>query len=445
MNQKQKLQAERAKQLAAMKTLNETAADGIFNAEQQASYDAAKARVADLDSAIARAAELMELERSAATMEATTDEARPEGQRSNIQVLAPEKFKKLGQQMIAVRNYALSNGRNFDNRLAPLAAPQGASEGVGADGGFLIQQDFGELLLNQAYDTGAILSRCRQIPISSNSIKIPIIDEASRAIGSQYGGVIAYWESEAGTPTASKPKFGRLELSAKKLMGVMYATDELLADAAALGTIAEQAFADVITFKLEDSIINGDGAGKPLGILNASALEVVTKETSQPANTVLQMNVSKMWAKMPPRLRAEAVWLAHSDVEPQLDSMVVPVKNVAGSDNVGGSVVGSAVYAPGGTFMNPGAPRLKGAPVLFTEYNPALSTQGDLLLVNLKQYLTVQKGALEMAQSMHVAFLTAEECFRWVLRTDGQPAWKQSVTPAKGSNKISPFIALGAR
>ena len=51
------------------------------------------------------------------------------------------------------------------------------------------------------------------------------------------------------------------------MTGLAAVTDELLADAGALENILSQAFAEEIGFKLDDAIINGDGAGKPLGVL----------------------------------------------------------------------------------------------------------------------------------------------------------------------------------
>lgn len=409
--------------------------------EQEASWAATKLEVETINKQISREEALVEEERSMLVAASAASPAQPDNPApARIEVLgATSKFKTLGEQLLAVRDFAMGN--RTDNRLA--ANPQGMSEAVGADGGFLVQQDFAELMLNQAYETGDILSRVMDIPISnpSNGLKIPIIDESSRAIGSQFGGIQIYWENEAGSASATKPKIGRLELSLKKLQGFCYMTDELLADSSALGAVVQQAFAQALQFMIEDSFINGDGAGKPLGILKAGALVSVAKETSQAASTILPANISKMWARLPNGLRRDAIWLAHPDVEPQLDAMVLVGRNAANTDNIGIAVPNAAVYRTDAD----GNPLLKGRRVFFTEYNPALSTQGDIVLANMKQYISIRKGTIETAQSMHVAFLTGEQVFRITARIDGQPGWKQSVTPARGSNKISPFITLDAR
>ncbi len=50
-----------------------------------------------------------------------------------------------------------------------------------------------------------------------------------------------------------------------------------------------------------------------------------------------------------------------------------------------------------------------------------------------------------MDTSIHVAFLTGEQAFRWQLRHDGQPFWKKPLTPKNGSSTLSPFVALATR
>ena len=49
-----------------------------------------------------------------------------------------------------------------------------------------------------AHDMGEILSRVNKIPISANAngIKIPGVDETSRATGSRWGGVSSNWVGE---------------------------------------------------------------------------------------------------------------------------------------------------------------------------------------------------------------------------------------------------------
>ena len=74
-----------------------------------------------------------------------------------------------------------------------------------------------------------------------------------------------------------------------------------------------------------------------------------------------------------------------------------------------------------------------------------LGTVGDIALVDYSQYALANKGGVQAAQSIHVAFLTDEVAFRWIYRVDGSPLWNAPLTPYKGSSTLSPFVVLATR
>ncbi len=348
-----------------------------------------------------------------------------------------------GEFLLAVRTADMTNGRHVDTRLLATRAAAGMNEAVPSEGGFLVGTDYAAEIFKRMREIGQISSRCRTVPISANSngLKMKGVDETSRANGSRWGGVQAYWANEAASVTATKPKFREIQLTLNKLFATYYITEELLQDSSALSSLCEQAFAEELSFKVEDGVIRGTGAGQPDGILNAGCLVSVAKETSQAAATLLSMNIFKMWSRMWGRSRASAVWLINQDIEPQLYSMVIPVKNVAGAENVGGS----AVYLPAGGINNSPYATLMGRPVVPVEYCSTIGTQGDIILADFSQYLMINKGGVQAAQSMHVNFLTDEMCYRMTYRVDGEPLWHQPLTPFKGSNTQSPFVVLDTR
>lgn len=345
-------------------------------------------------------------------------------------------FANLGEQMMAVIK-AGQPGGEIDPRLLKInAAATGASEGVPADGGFLVQTDFSSELLRDVYETGILAPKCRKIGISANanSIKINGINESSRADGSRWGGVQGYWAAEAAQVTGTKPKFGQINLNLHKLMALYYATDELLQDVSAMDSILSQAFAEEIKFKLDDSIIRGDGAGKPLGILSAGCLVTVAKEAAQPADSVVAENVMKMWSRMIASSRANAVWLINQEIEPELFTMGIAV-----------GAAGIPVYMPANGVSGQPYGTLFGRPVLPIEHCSALGDVGDIILADFSQYLLADKGAMQTASSIHVQFLTDETAFRVTYRVDGQPARASVITPFKGTNTLSSFVTLAAR
>lgn len=344
-----------------------------------------------------------------------------------------DKFSCLGQQLASIIN-ASRPGGHVDPRLYNAAAKE-LTESVSSDGGFLVQTDFSNDLLQQVYQTGILAPRCRRIQISSNanSIKINGVDETSRA-STRSGGVLGYWKDEAAEKTKSKPKFRQIELSLKKLVGLCYATDELLSDTSALEGFIRQAFAAEFGFKIDDAIINGSGVGQPLGILNAGCLVSVSKEAGQKADTVVWENIVKMYARLFPQSRQNAVWLINQAVEPQLMQMAMSV-----------GTGGVPVYLPAGGASAAPYGTLFGRPVIPIEQCSALGDQGDIIFADLGGYIIAEKGGIQSDVSIHVNFVYDESVFRFVMRMDGQPERASALTPYKGSDTLSHFVTLAAR
>ena len=352
-----------------------------------------------------------------------------------------KEFRTFGDQMSAIAKAGMGGG--VDARLMSTRAASGTNETVPSDGGFLVQHDFSTEIFNRTYEVGQVLQRARRVPIGANAngLKTLAVDETSRALGSRWGGVQVYRVNEADAGTAKKPKFRRMELNLKKLIGVAYATDELLQDSTALESILMQAFPEEFSFAIEREIFEGQGAGEMLGFMNSPALVSVAKEASQVGVTIVAENVLKMWSRCWARSRSNAVWFINQDCEPQLYQMNFKIKNVAGTENVGGMPV---YIGPGGLSGSPYS-TLYGRPVIPVEYCQTLGTKGDIILADMSQYLIIDKGGLQSAQSMHVRFLNDEQTFRWTIRNDGQPIWNSALTPFKGSNTLSPFISLDTR
>src|SRR5262249_32310054 len=161
---------------------------------------------------------------------------------------------------------------------------------------------------------------------------------------------------------------------------------------------------------------------QPLGILNSNCLVTVTKESGQAATTFRHENAVKMWSRLFAPCRKSAVWLINQDVEPQLHTMSLSV-------GTGGL---PSYIPPGGRSGKPHA-TLLGRPVLPVEWCPTLGTKGDVILADLSQYVTISRGAVESAMSLHLRFDYDEVAFRLLFRVDGAPWWSSALTPYKGS------------
>jgi len=347
-------------------------------------------------------------------------------------------FRSLGEQLQAVIGAGQNRHSPVDTRLLEVRSPTGMSESVPADGGFLVQQDFMAELSSGAFETGILSQRCRRLPIGSgkNGIKIAMIDETSRLNGSRNGGIQAYWVGEAEQKPQSYPRLRIMELTLKKLVGLIPITDELLQDATALDAWVRMLFSDEFGFQLDEAIVNGSGVGQPLGILNSPAVVEQADEATQAASELLWINIVKMYSRLAPSSMSSAAWFYNSEIFPALATMQFDASATAG--NV-------PLFVPAGGASGSPLNTLLGLPLIPIEQAAALGTPGDLILADFNQYMLIEKGGIETAMSIHVRFEYDESMLRFVMRADGQPMWRAPMTPYKGSLTKSPFVTLALR
>ena len=346
---------------------------------------------------------------------------------------ADQPFDTFGEMLVAVKN-AVYIPSGIDVRLTGRKAT-GMNETVGAEGGFLVQTDQAGELMKRVYDRAVLASRVRRTPIgpNANGLTAWAVNETARASGSRWGGITSYWLGEGGTKTPSKPKFREISLKLRKLIGLCYATDELLADAVALESIISEGFGDDFAWMVDDAIFNGLGGFQPLGFMASGALVTVAKEAGQPADTLVSENIFKMYSR---RLgqASNYVWFINQDVEPQLYGLSLDV-----------GTGGLPLYVPPGGISAAPYGSLMGRPVIAVEQADTIGDLGDVVLVDLSQYILIDKGGTQTDTSIHVQFLTDETAYRFVYRVDGQPVDAAPVTPANSTLTQSAFIALAAR
>lgn len=385
------------------------------------------------DLAIAR--RLQDDERASATPRLTlgTDHATERPWGPVVAESAPAHIKREAQHT-ALGNFALAVKAAATGTIDPRlqAAATGMGTQVDSSMGFAVPHEVAPGIERDMYATGDVLSRCDVRTIGGNSISYNVLDETSRADGSRGSGVLGYWVDEGVAPTLSNMKLARIDMKLRKVGALGAMTDELMSDATALGGELSGAFTDELIFQAENKVFRGGGANSMQGFLNAACLVSVSKETSQQAATINTTNLSKMWARMPARSKANAVWFINVDCEPQLDELAQAI-------GTGGTAPRFVTYSESGVL------RIKGRPVIQVEYAETVGTVGDISLVDMSKYRIIRKGGVEQASSMHVYFAQGEQAFRAFYRVDGQATPRAAVTPFKGSNTLSPFVVLATR
>ena len=304
---------------------------------------------------------------------------------------APKPFATLGEQLKAISDFRRSHVE--DKRLQQVNnAALGANEGTGADGGFLIQTDFAGQILESAVQQSPLLNRLDRQTCSSaaNAMRWLSVDETD----------------------VSKSVFGGVQMYGFFGSAFTLAADRLLTE----------------------SVISGDGVGKPLGLLHSKGLLAVDKESSQAAGTFTGANAIKMQARAMPRHRDRLAWLMHPDVEEQLPYLAIQSGEAA-----------KFLWNPEGGLGNFDTQRVLNKPVLFEDSCSALGSKGDILLVDPYMYILLTKGTAKQDWSIHVEFLTDQNCFRMVFRCNGAPKVSKPLTIKNSTKTRSPFVALADR
>lgn len=345
-------------------------------------------------------------------------------------------FKSLSDFTSAV--FRAGSGR-VDERLRDLeqkAAGDGLEVGTPDEGGFLVPTEFRREILADALEKSNFINRCTVIPMATNSISIPYVKDTSHA-STVLGGVSMYWTAEEGALTSSKPSLGLITLTLKKLAGMCYATPELLEDSPiSVEPLIRNWFTDAIAWTIDGVILDGNGSGKPLGILNAPCLVSITAESGQTTDTIVAENIIKMESRINPTSENSAIFVANKDTFPQLAAMNIKV-----------GTAGVPVWIPGNTIAGKPYKTLMGRELVFSEHCETVGDLGDIYLADFGQYLIGQKvgGGLRFDTSIHLKFDYDQNAYRIIFRIDGQPAWVSARTPKNGSASVSPFVALAAR
>lgn len=435
------LQDRQAKLVTAMDALLDAAhSDGEreFTAEEQAAFDGHKTDLAQVRQHLAREEALQEAER-ACTSGIAVHEARIGEQRPAFLDDPNRGFKSTQEFFRAV--LSASEGRHTsDERLLFLSGRRnGFSMTAGSDeaggyadpyGGFLVPHGFMPQLLQVAAEADPTAGRTTAIPMQSPQVTIPARTDKTHT-SSVSGGLVVYRRAETQAVTASRMEVEQVQLTATPLMGLSYATEELIADSAlSFVAILEAGFRDEFAARVLNEKLNGTGSGQYEGVINAACTVSITKETGQAADSIVYENIIKMRARC--WGYQNAIWLYNQDCLPQLMQLVLPI--------------GTAGVSMWQSSAREGEPdMLLGRPAYPTEFCPTVGDTGDILLGNWSQYLEGTLQGLQSAESMHVRFEYNERTFRFTMRNDGRCWWRSALTPKKSSNTLSPFVKINAR
>ncbi len=315
-----------------------------------------------------------------------------------------------------------------DDRLKPLRSMAAGSDEFGeysqAYGGFTIPEGFRPDPLMLGFDSDPTDQFTTKIPMANPTVRLNARVDKNHS-SSVSGGMRVYRRAETEDVTASRSAMEQVTLNAHTLMGVSYATEELLSDSPiSFAAIIANGFRDELAATKLQEKLRGTGVGQYEGILGAPCLITVSKEVGQTADTILYANVVNMLA----RAYRPQMWMANHNAMPTLMNMA--------------DAFGRFIWQPSAREGAP--PTLLGLPVYFSEFASSVGDVGDLILANWREYLEGELQGLQSAESVHVRFLNNERAFRVTMRNDGRCWWRSALTPKYGST-LSPFVVLEAR
>jgi HK97 family phage major capsid protein len=320
--------------------------------------------------------------------------------------------------------------KHYGSQFVDYRGKAAMAEASGVSGGYLVPTEFYHGLMRVAAEETFFRKRAFVQPMAGATLQFPFLDITTvqaAGVSAFLGGVQMAWTEEAQTRTETEPTFKMMELKAHELSGYAISSNVLLQDAAfGLERFLMTLFGKAVGWFEEFAFLQGNGVGKPLGVLNAPAAVSITRNTP---NTVKYADVAKMLSRLVPVSQKRAIWVIHPYVLEQLTQLTDNSGRIVWVPNNGG-----AQDAPPGTLF--------GLPVFTTEKVPTLGTKGDCLLIDPALYVIGDRMQIEVAASEHVNFLKNQLTWRVVERVDGQPWLDKPITLQDGTSVVSPFVVL---
>ena len=328
---------------------------------------------------------------------------------------------------------AALSGR-FDPRLIQAA---GSSTQLGSEGGLFMPVVMQAGLLDDIERASSLFGLVRTIAVPAKSGLLPVWEQYDRS-QALLGGFAAEWVGEGQDGTLQTGKATEISYVTNKLAIYTKATSELLDDSALFVSEFQPALMRAAAYSLDRAIVRGNGAARPLGLMNDPAALTVAKESGQAADTFLFKNAVNMYGALYVGGVSRSVWLVHPTVVPALLLMKDVVTNVAGTENVGG--------VPAVTMDASGNLRLLGRPVVQCEHCAVLGDLGDVMLVDPTQYAFFLRNVMSVETDRSVYFMSDQVAFRLLMRGTGQGLWpKAAKRPGDSSATESWLVLLQAR
>lgn len=187
--------------------------------------------------------------------------------------------------------------------------------GVDTEGGYLVPDEFERTLVQALGHKRIVRDHAYVFQTNSGSHKIPVVTNKGSA---------AWVDEEGGIPDGDDT-FGQQTIGAHKVGTIIKVSEELLNDSAFdLEGYFTSEFSRRIGNKEEDAFFNGDGTGKPLGVLAAQGGAEVGV-TAASATAVTAEEIISLFYSLEAPYRENAIWIFN-------DATMAAIRKLKGND-----------------------------------------------------------------------------------------------------------------
>lgn len=171
------------------------------------------------------------------------------------------------------------------------------SEGVSADGGYLVPDEFAKELIRDLEEPTRMRSMVRVVPMKRDVMKIPKLGSRPQVT----------WTAENVAKSTTTAGFDIKTLTAHKVSAILYASEELVEDSPFdLVELIIKLFSERIAEEEDKVITQGTGTGQPTGLTNCTISPVTCS-----GNLDFDDIINLIYA-LPSKYRVNAKFLVHN-------------------------------------------------------------------------------------------------------------------------------------
>lgn len=279
---------------------------------------------------------------------------------------------------------------------------------VGTSGSYITPREFHAELLRFQAENPALFPNVRQVPTTTGKADWPRLKQASPS--DQYGGVICTWTGEGADKTDTESEIEQVQVDAYELSAYTELTRTLLRRSGLpLENLMQDLFRTSILGYLDAAILAGNGASKPLGLLDdSSGIETLARAE---ATKVSRDDLIGLKHAIPLGARMGACGFVVSDdameyMEKQVNAAGIPVHPVNATTGRLDSLVGK--------------------PILGVHSRVALGAAGDVIFGDPKQYIAAVDQEIVFASSDQYKFKSGRTAYVIFMLVGGKPGVPQA-------------------